>query len=159
MNLDLTLADRIELLTIHEAMDSTEKGERTPLPQYHIKYPEGFDPDMIDKTIPEMRQWVEKLVSQKIKKFSCLEAIGKHVPNPKDPKLQINIKKGATTDTLKRRFIPTPVHMQSHLKEFLETMLDSNMIRASSAPFGAPVLVIPTISLRIRMAPAEDSAW
>ena len=143
MHLDLHLADTIDLMTIHEDMNSNKEGESSPLPRYHIKDPEGFDPDMIDKTIPEMREWVHALITHKIKKFTCLEAIGKHTPNPKDPLLRINIKKGASTEHLKRRFIPTPVHMQAHLKEFLESMLSTNMIRKSSAPFGAPVLVIP----------------
>ena len=82
MHLDLAIADMVDLMSIHEDMDTDKEGERPPLPQYHIKYPDGFDPDMIDKTIPEMREWVEKLISHKFKKFSCLESISKHIPNP-----------------------------------------------------------------------------
>ena len=46
---------------------------------------------------------------------------------------------------LKNCLLPTPVHMRAHLKEFIETMSSTNLIRGSRAPFSAepPVLVIP----------------
>ena len=108
-----------------------------------IQYPEGFSPSLIDATEPEFRDWTQKLMQQKIKKFSCMEALKRHIPLPGDPLLDIRIKHGHDPGELKNRFIKTPVHMQAHLKEFLETMMAAGLIRPSRAPFSAPVLVIP----------------
>ena len=82
-------------------------------------------------------------MQQRIRKFSCLESLKRHEPLLGDPLLDIRIKPSQDPSTLKNRFIKTPVHMQAHLKEFLETMLAARLIRGSRAPFSAPVLVIP----------------
>ena len=73
-------------------------------------------------------------MKQQIRKFSCLEAIKQHVPLKGDPLLDIRIKSGHDVGELKNRFIPTPVHMRAHLKEFIETMSSANLIRIVGSP-------------------------
>ena len=57
-----------------------------------INYPDGFTPDMVDATEAEYAEWTDKLMKQQIRKFSCLEAIKRHVPLKGDPLLDIRIK-------------------------------------------------------------------
>eukprot|EP01052_Picozoa_sp_SAG31_P024372 SAG31_NODE_2068_length_6521_cov_6.298194_11_plen_308_part_01 len=73
----------------------------------------------------------------------CQGKLESYEPLPDDPPLDIHIRKDHSVHELKRRFIPCPIHMRAHLREFLESMVKTGLIRPSTAPFSSPILVIP----------------
>ena len=49
----------------------------------------------IDTTIPEHREWVEKLCKQHIEKLRCFDKLERWEPQPHHPRLHIRVKKDA----------------------------------------------------------------
>ena len=117
-----------------ESVETTEE-DRT------IKYPEGFDPSVVDKTYPLREQWVKDLKGQRLKHFECQTPIVKHRLLPDDLLLDIRRRKDAPP--LRRQYIKTAVHLLPHLREYIASMTAAGFIRPSTSPFSAPVLVIP----------------
>eukprot|EP01052_Picozoa_sp_SAG31_P020176 SAG31_NODE_1506_length_8076_cov_13.880657_2_plen_400_part_00 len=60
-------------------MRTASKGENR---KFNISYPDEFHPKKIDATIPCQTDWVDKLVTQKLKRFSCQGKLESYEPLP-----------------------------------------------------------------------------
>ena len=101
------------------------------------QYP--IDEKLIDASAPEIADWVDRLLSQQIEKFTCMDEITRWEPLPSDPLLRITLKKDCRPPA--RRY-PVPIHMYPEFKEFIKTMLEKNFIVPSTSSFSAPILII-----------------
>ena len=101
----------------------------------------NIPPSTINQTCPRARDWVDKLVEGKIKKFSSFD-IENHYFNPvaTDTPHKIELKEGATVPIPHR--YRTPEHLVSELKKFIEEMLSKGWIETGETEFNAPVLIL-----------------
>ena len=88
--------------------------------------PCNIPPSDINTTAPEAQDWVDKLVSGKIRKFECFNPDVHYNDEHIDKPHNIEIKEGATVPTPHK--YRTPEHLVSELKKFIQEMLSKGWI-------------------------------
>ena len=102
--------------------------------------PCNIPPSDINTTAPEAQDWVDKLVSGKIRKFECFNPDVHYNEEHIDKPHNIELKEGATVPTPHK--YRTPEHLVSELRKFVQEMLSKGWIETGDTEFNAPVLIL-----------------
>ena len=116
-------------------------------PSCHLTNPEGIPPPLykgcpkdINKTDPTQLEWVEKLTTGKLGKFTCTDPVDHFNPLKSDEPLHIRLKPGATMPSMHR--YRTPDHLLPEFKRYIDEMVQKGWLKPSNSEYAAPILII-----------------
>ena len=100
-----------------------------------------LNPSEINATVPEHKEWVDKLIAGKIEHFKCAQPVKFFQPLASDEPMDLELKEGAKIPPPQKYRCPN--NLLPEFKKFILEMLEKGWIEpAKDAMYAAPILII-----------------